>query len=171
MKPPWKHCTRLCVLFIYFSMILGIQNDEKVIEELKKEKRQVLQEMNANSKEEIRFERKLKEASDEEKSEIKNHIRRVVKSTERLYKIATEMKNLWEEFKIANRNQDDINKDYGRISGYIRKYLSREEKSNFDEFIRERIKLVLIYLDIQENLKKALDAKVKRDENKDDLPR
>jgi len=56
MKPPWKHYTRLCVLFICFSMILGIQNDEKVIEELKKEKRQVLQEMNANSKEEIRFE-------------------------------------------------------------------------------------------------------------------
>ena len=40
------------------------------------------------------------------------------------------MKNLWEEFKIANRNQDDINKDYGRISGYIRKYLSREEIEN-----------------------------------------
>ena len=109
--------------------------------------------MNENSKREIMFELRLKDASDEEREDIKNHIRKVVKSTERLYSIATQMKNLWKEFKAANRDQDTINKEYGRISGYVRKYLSREEKYNFDEFIRERIQLVLIYLDIQESMK------------------
>ena len=136
-----------------FCLVFGQNKIQKSIEDLKNEKRQVLQEMNENSKREIMFELRLKDASDEEREDIKNHIRKVVKSTERLYSIATQMKNLWKEFKAANRDQDTINKEYGRISGYVRKYLSREEKYNFDEFIRERIQLVLIYLDIQESMK------------------
>ena len=141
------------MLFTTHFLVRGQTQEEKAIKSLKAEKKQVLKEMNENSKKEIRFERKLKDATEKEKKDIKNHIKKVVKSTERLYSIATEMKNLWEEFKAANRDQDLINKDYGRISGYIRKYLNRDEKESFDQFIRERIQLVLIYLDIQENLK------------------
>ena len=148
---------RQTILFLLISsaflIVLGQDKIEKAIEDLKTEKRQVLQEMNENSKKEINFELKLRAASGQEREDIKNHVRKVVKSTERLYSIATQMKNLWKEFKAANKDQDRINKDYGRISGYIRKYLSRDDKSSFDQFIRERIQLVLIYLDIQENLK------------------
>ena len=142
--------------FLFLSIPYRVWCEEKIentLQELKIEKREVLREMNENSKREINFELKLKDASNQEREDIKNHIRKVVLSTERLYSIARKMKNLWKEFESANQDQDRINKDYGRISGYIRKYLNAKEKANFDEFIRERIQLVLIYLDIEESLK------------------
>ena len=165
----------------------------QTIKNLRAEKLNIYQQINKNDVEGSQIEFKLRHmAMFNETEEVRSHIKEIVKAASDLHKLSNKLEklerllnkidleadgykkrelmqkreDLIRDFKHASRRESDINKNYPSISKTIEKYLDKNEKEEFELFLKNKIKLLLKVLNIEKKIQYEINRYKIIDSNK-----
>ena len=151
----------------------------QTIENLRAEKLNIYQQINKNDVEGSQIEFKLRHlAMFNETEEVRSHIKEIVNAASDLHKLTGKLdklerlmnkidlesdgykekelmnkrEDLIRDFNHASRRESNINKNYPSISKTIEKYLDKNEKEEFELFLKNKIKLLLKVLNIEKKI-------------------
>ena len=165
----------------------------QTIENLRAEKLSIYQQINKNDVEGSQIEFKLRHmAMFNETEEVRSHIKEIVKAASDLHKLTGKLakleqlltkidleadgykkkelmkkrEDLIRDFNRASRRESNINKNYPSISKTIEKYLDKQEKEEFELFLKNKIKLLLKVLNIEKKIQYEINRYKIIDSNK-----
>ena len=165
----------------------------QTIENLRTEKLKLYQQMNKNDVDGSQIEFKLRHIAELNETEaVRTHIKDIERAaknlhklTEKLEKVEELLKNidmesdeykkrelmrkredLIKEFNHASKTEANINKKYPSISTTIEKYLDKEEKEQFEQFLKNKIKLLLKVLNVEKKIQYEINRYKLIDSNK-----